>query len=501
MNRVISVAGSLACLLALLAQPGLAQTNRILHLDGNTNGGVAVFSPPPVLQLRSNHSICAWVKQSLFPASGYPAILTKYEATTGRIAYVYQYLPPYYQYEGAFGDGWKNDSFVNAWQTNVWYHLAFTHDGTVGRWYVNGQPDSVTTNGSIHRFGNGPLFLGNKDPTDGQNNQTALAGDLDEISLWTKTLSASEVAYCMTNSLSGNETNLAAYWNFDDGTASDLTTNNNDGALLPGASIIACGPSTNDAWITQFDFELPQSASNLLMNPGFEQQGSSPTAAQYWTWGEPNLNGSHWGSAIRENWWTYTNDGPSTYAHAIQGYLSGTNTGGFYQEAAAITGMTYTFSAYLWADASWSAGYQVIKLEFLQGQIFGTTMVFAVTNMFNDVGEAWTQKSLSATCPAGANWVRVVAEVWLAGCCGSLQFDNCSLVMSSPPSQARIVWQSEVGQTYSVRATTNLLNPNWTNVYSVPGNGQQQVFMDTNAATQFFYGLQVTNNNSNPCFW
>jgi len=477
-------------------------------LDGNTNCGVKVAAPSAALQLQAVHSMCAWVRQSQFPSGGLMAdVITKYNSTTSQIAYVYRYLPDNDQFQAEFGDGWRHYSAVRAWQTGTWYHIAFTYDGTVGRWYVNGQLDSVTTNGSIHRFSNAPFFIGNKDPVDGQNtDDTALAGDLDEISLWTKTLSASEVAYYMTNSLIGSEANLAAYWNFDDDTASDLTTNNNDGALLPGASIIACGPSTNGAWISQFNLELPPPTSNLLVNPGFEQQGSSPTAALYWTWGEPNLNGSHWGTAIRENWWPYTNDGPSTYAAAIQGYLAGDNNGGYYQEVPAITGMTYTFSAHFWADAdppetAWSAGIQNIKLEFLSGQPYGSNFLLVVSNEFHDVGEAWTQKSVTATCPAGAEWVRVVVFAWFVSCCGSLQFDNCSLVMSAPPSMTRIVWQSEVGRTYSVRATTNLLNPNWTKVYSVSGNGQQQFYADTNTATQFFYGLQATNNNSNPCFW
>jgi hypothetical protein len=54
------------------------------------------------------------------------------------------------------------------------------------------------------------------------------------MSFWTATLSQSEIQAYMSTSLSGSESNLVAYWNFNEGTGttvSDITSNGNDGTI------------------------------------------------------------------------------------------------------------------------------------------------------------------------------------------------------------------------------------------------------------------------------
>ena len=47
----------------------------------------------------------------------------------------------------------------------------------------------------------------------------------------------------MNMTLAGNEIGLLAYWNFDDGTATDISGNGHDGSLNAGASILQCDRS------------------------------------------------------------------------------------------------------------------------------------------------------------------------------------------------------------------------------------------------------------------
>lgn len=62
-------------------------------------------------------------------------------------------------------------------------------------------------------------------------------GEIDEVRVWNTGRTESEIQSSMNISLTGNEPNLIAYWNFDDGTATDLSPNNYDGTLMDNASI------------------------------------------------------------------------------------------------------------------------------------------------------------------------------------------------------------------------------------------------------------------------
>ena len=63
-------------------------------------------------------------------------------------------------------------------------------------------------------------------------------GQLDEIAIWNKALSSEEVKNSFKNSYSGQEDGLMGFWNFDDGTASDITESGFDGTLNGDAKIV-----------------------------------------------------------------------------------------------------------------------------------------------------------------------------------------------------------------------------------------------------------------------
>lgn len=63
-------------------------------------------------------------------------------------------------------------------------------------------------------------------------------GDLDEVAIWGRALSDTEVVTHWNKPLSGSEEGLLAFWNFDNGQVSDLTAAAHDGTLRGNATIL-----------------------------------------------------------------------------------------------------------------------------------------------------------------------------------------------------------------------------------------------------------------------
>jgi hypothetical protein len=118
---------------------------------------------------------------------------------------------------------------------NAWTHYAVTIDDATHefRFYINGklQPDSGVVEGSP---GLSKMIYSSTDPLHiGKNN---LIGALDEVRIWNVVRSQQQIIGDMCASLAGNEPNLAGYWNFDDGTAKDSSTNRNNGSFVGKAT-------------------------------------------------------------------------------------------------------------------------------------------------------------------------------------------------------------------------------------------------------------------------
>ncbi|MEQ9231374.1 MAG: LamG domain-containing protein, partial [Cyclobacteriaceae bacterium] len=101
---------------------------------------------------------------------------------------------------------------------NTWSHVAFSWDGSVGDFYVNGvhtagSTGGVSTNTLVSELGiGGSSVIG----------QT-FNGRIDEVRIWGKTLSKAHIDYYRDNELTGDEEGLLAYYDFEDGTGTTLT--------------------------------------------------------------------------------------------------------------------------------------------------------------------------------------------------------------------------------------------------------------------------------------
>ena len=221
----ISYGGSQTGLIHVVANSSLELSNSVLSLDG-IDDSAFIETPTASLQLGSQMTICSWINIT-GTISGTAATIVNKQQTPTRLSYQHSIRKsdnkPYFN----SGDERRFLGSHIITSASGWTHLAFTHDGTVGIWYVNGQFSSLTTNPPIDRYGTGSFYIGALFP-----------GQLDDIGLWTRTLSQGEIQGVMSNGLTEVESKLAGFWDFNDGVATDHSTNVNNGVFLNGATTV-----------------------------------------------------------------------------------------------------------------------------------------------------------------------------------------------------------------------------------------------------------------------
>lgn len=302
-SGTISYGGAQTGNVFVTASPHLVANNNIaLSLDG-VDDHVYVQNPSPALQLTNRITICAWVCVTGQFNGTYSTILVKLKTSPSPLSYVMAINNSDGKPYVGFGDGANYNATVTLGQTNGWTHLAFTHDGTVGRWYINGQYNSATTSDPIHRYGDGPFSIGAYVPLETYFNK--FPGQLDDVALWTNVLTQGQIQSVMTNGVAGSEPGLVACWNFDDGTANDLTTNANHGQFMAGATTAArteSGPSYSRTVPTpgaysitnvlagEYDISAYRDSNGNGMTEPWEAYGTYPSSPLAVTGNMANIN-------------------------------------------------------------------------------------------------------------------------------------------------------------------------------------------------------------------
>jgi hypothetical protein len=118
---------------------------------------------------------------------------------------------------------------------NVWHHVAAVKDLNAIHIYIDGALNAsmAVSNGNCDSQQGFTMGGGHLD--------RFMIVKMDEVRVWKKALSASEVAHYKDNCPASNDPDLVAHWQFDEGTgitALDETANNNDGTLIGGVSWI-----------------------------------------------------------------------------------------------------------------------------------------------------------------------------------------------------------------------------------------------------------------------
>jgi len=133
--------------------------------------------------------------------------------------------------------------------TGIWYHFVVTRSGNDFKVYRNGQylgifassSYALADSGLAPQIGKGDYYFD---------------GFIDEVRIWNIARTQEEIQDAMNRTLTSDEINsgnVAGYWNFDDGTADDLSPNGNHGTLMGDARI---GDISGDGTISAYDAAL-----------------------------------------------------------------------------------------------------------------------------------------------------------------------------------------------------------------------------------------------------
>jgi hypothetical protein len=194
----------------------------------------------------------------------------------------------------------SNGSFQNVLGTtviplNTWVHLAGTWDGTTMKVYYNG-----ILEGSTLASGTFPS-VSNEVRIGASRTDESFDGKLDNVRVWNVAKSGVEINNNKSICLVGNETNLVAYYDFENivgATLEDLTSNNYDGTLI-NSPLVSSGTDFCTACVLQMATKATISISPLT------QQTFSPLSSSVVCSGiaAVNLTGSDAGASyyLRNN--------------------------------------------------------------------------------------------------------------------------------------------------------------------------------------------------------
>lgn len=139
----------------------------------------------------------------------------------------------------------------------AWSHLAFTWGDTNLNVYVNGTL-IVSRNDAVLQDGMDPYARM------GLGHGRWLNGWMDEFRIWDRPLSQAEVNTYKDQTLTGSESGLVSYWNFD-GNTLDATANGNDGELFNQAQLVdEDHPEDPSSYPTDFTFTTPDSGAYYI---------------------------------------------------------------------------------------------------------------------------------------------------------------------------------------------------------------------------------------------
>jgi len=176
----------------------------------------------------------AWVKTSLV-SPAVEGIICKYADSTdnGYAVFIISghvhawYFKDGLDYVWAGGEGLDGGFIAD----DDWHQITFTVDDSGGSLMVDGNViQSQTWTGTPGPTSTTlPLEIGEY-----FNSPQTFQGQLDEVSLWSQSFTAAQVQAMKNLPLTGSESDLVGYWNFDEGsgtTANDLSPNGNTGTL------------------------------------------------------------------------------------------------------------------------------------------------------------------------------------------------------------------------------------------------------------------------------
>ncbi len=240
---------------AMLVVPSLTghaqTTNQVLSLDGS--GGYVTVPSAPDLQNPTEITVEAWIYPNDM-ATPNQCFIGKSDG--GNIYTSRSYEMDWTPNGGNTGPGSRVEfSFflgANNWALlgvpvvgNRWIHVAAIYRSSDGlhQLYTNGvlAASSTTDADLVTPLAGKPLRQTTLPVRFGRGDYSPYfyaRGDMDEVRIWNKARTQAEIAGSRFCRLSGSEPNLAGYWNFDAGTATDLTGHGHTGTFGGNAQAV-----------------------------------------------------------------------------------------------------------------------------------------------------------------------------------------------------------------------------------------------------------------------
>lgn len=216
-----------------------------LSFNGTTNwidniGNTGTYS---FIQNTGVFTIEAWVR-FVAPFSDWSNAIVANTPTTGEKGFMLRYYSSTTQldlqiFKGVGGTTVNySDVTVSQLSDQLWHHVAVTGNGSSVIFYVDGTAyaGNAFTGGFSSGNSSRVLRIGDDYNSSPPFNSTPGSpnGQLDEIRIWNRTLSQTEIRNAMCKKLKGTESGLVGYWRMDEGTGTttnDATANGNTGTL------------------------------------------------------------------------------------------------------------------------------------------------------------------------------------------------------------------------------------------------------------------------------
>ncbi len=147
---------------------------------------------------------------------------------------------------------WSNTEM----EKDKWIHFAATYNGTQQKLYINGVEEAhKTRSGKIKSFE--PEFTLTMGAWAAAGFSRNFDGELDEISIWNRALTQTEIRSMMCQTIIVHEAGLVSYYSMDELQAASLIDprSNKNGQILRANQTISTAPIGNASVFTYFDGE------------------------------------------------------------------------------------------------------------------------------------------------------------------------------------------------------------------------------------------------------
>ncbi|MFM1947279.1 MAG: hypothetical protein RL207_1562, partial [Bacteroidota bacterium] len=151
---------------------------------------------------------------------------------------------------------------------NKWTHVAVTRQSGTVKMFINGVEDAATTTNNATGQNSSPRIIGGKMVGSSVSN-TLFNGKIDELRFWNIARTTAQISSNTTTQFLGNETNLLAYYNFNQG----IQNGNNTAVTTLTNSV----NSANNGTIT--NFTLNGTTSNFVSGYFPEISGNTSVLA------------------------------------------------------------------------------------------------------------------------------------------------------------------------------------------------------------------------------